>query len=391
MIVREIKIEKNSIVPLVEQLSAQLKGMIISGRLPAGHRLPPAVELAKDWGVSYKTAENCLRRMAEEGYIDRSRSKGTFVRYMNGEDGRGMPQSGSNGKVIVLLPLLNKKDYPYTSRVLEGIRSVAAKTGFEITVMGADEFESRGCRWWREVIKEEPAGIIIDKEGLSDASAIRFLEKGALKSVFFNSMVTTHINEIPSLMPDYSNGAFKAVEHLLKLGHLQVAMMMRSRFSSREVYLSDMQKYLGYRVAHERYDHALNDDLVVSRLGNDRGAVRERLEALLRKDPSVTAIFCVDDIIAHNVIEVLKEFGIKVPEEISVVGFNNFDMSMICQPSITTVAVPMVELGEKAMLRLVQAVRGGDEKGQVVLPVELIERESSGRVRQDMLQMACKV
>jgi len=104
------------------------------------------------------------------------------------------------------------------------------------------------------------------------------------------------------------------------------------------------------------------------------------MQALLDKSRDFTAIFCFNDIAAIGAIRALKDAGLSVPSDVSVVGFDDIQSAAYCTPSLTTVRQPLMEMGQRGAQVLLERIanREGDYPAEIVMAPELVVRESTG-------------
>ena len=106
---------------------------------------------------------------------------------------------------------------------------------------------------------------------------------------------------------------------------------------------------------------------------------RQATHILLRSDPDVDAIFCGSDQIARGVADVLRELGHRVPAQVALVGYDNWDvMADNCRPPLTTIDLNLTQLGHSAADRLLAAIEGNPSHGVHTMPCQLVVRESTG-------------
>ncbi|MEQ9454157.1 MAG: LacI family DNA-binding transcriptional regulator [Phycisphaeraceae bacterium] len=176
--------------------------------------------------------------------------------------------------------------------------------------------------------------------------------------------------EVDTVVCDYTAGAEQAMNCLRQLGHQKIGMILGG---SRGVTTQDVMAV--YRANSEEmgtYDGGL---VVDGRYSESGGA--EAARQLMDRHPEVTAIFCTNDKMAMGAMHYLHRSGRSVPEDVSVVGFDNLYASQFLNPPLTTVHLPLYDLGDLACERLIQRIRGLREPVSELLPTHLILREST--------------
>lgn len=176
-----------------------------------------------------------------------------------------------------------------------------------------------------------------------------------------------HVNYVTS---DNKNGAAAAVQHLVECGHRHIAMI--NGHSQADVSRLRLE---GYREALESFDIPYNDAYVYDGSFSETGG-REAVQKLLSAHPEVTAVFCASDLMALGALQGVKELGVKVPEDISMIGFDNINTTAYCTPALTTVHQQKYEMGCHAAQTLIDLLEGRETNHSVMLETELIKRDS---------------
>ena len=186
-----------------------------------------------------------------------------------------------------------------------------------------------------------------------------------------------HFASVDSLGIDNVTGATLATEHLLELGHERIVFMRAARQRP-----SIAERGRGFRNALKAAGIACRNSTHIWEAPslNFRGAYSAACE-LLAKRPRPTAVFCANDEVAAAVIRAGHEAGLRIPEQLSVVGFDDITMSSYTNPPLTTVGVAKQELGALAMLRLLELVETGEQPArQALVPVQLVVRGSTAKI-----------
>ncbi len=167
-------------------------------------------------------------------------------------------------------------------------------------------------------------------------------------------------------------GAFEAVKHLINLGHSKIAYIAEP---DQPRYPQERMK--GYRRALEEAGIPFDEKLVV------RGTYREgsglaAIKVLFERDEKFTAVFCANDLMAIEAIQYMKETGLRVPEDIAVVGFDNTRVAGMHGIDLTTVAQPTYEMGREGANLLISSLKGSLSSRQILLRPQLVVRKSCG-------------
>jgi len=176
---------------------------------------------------------------------------------------------------------------------------------------------------------------------------------------------------------DNFNSAIKMTQHLIKLGHRRIAFIHGSPHN-----YDSKRRYAGYLKALE--NEGIPESLKLEAEGNfteDSGY--KACQQLLKTEPRPTAIFAANDAMAIGAIEAVKDSGLKVPDNIAIVGFDDISTSQYITPALTTVRVPLYEMGQLVGKTLLQKINSDSKEHltvaeQIVIPLEIIVRESCG-------------
>ena len=176
----------------------------------------------------------------------------------------------------------------------------------------------------------------------------------------------------PSVNTDDQQGAYIAVRHLLDLGKRRIAMISGPINS-----LPMTKRFSGYQRA--LIDAGMTVELNLVKLGQwDVRYSCDSMRALLALNPPPDGVFCQSDHIAVGVCQAIREAGLRIPQDIAVVGFDNYDFAGLVSPTLTTIAQPLHEIGRTAFNQLQGILeKRGVENTDILLPATLVRREST--------------
>lgn len=175
---------------------------------------------------------------------------------------------------------------------------------------------------------------------------------------------------VSSVGVDNIMGAFLAVEHLLKLGHKKIAFID----GHKEAEVS-YERLDGYYLALNRYGMPIDNTLIEYTDFSDKGA-EQAVERLLKNHKEFTAVFCASDLMAFGAVNMLNSLGYLVPEDISVVGFDDIYIAQFMNPKLTTIRQNRQKIGQSAANVLINMV-SGQGIGRVMIDPELVVRNST--------------
>lgn len=263
----------------------------------------------------------------------------------------------------------------FISSVLAGIEKITAESGYDLIIGHSSETYRKEVANAHNLFHKRVDGLIaslaFDTKDLDHFSP--FVQKG-IPIVFFDR-VEDHSYGTRVII-DNEKAGYEATAHLARQGCRHIAHLTASL--SRNVYAERLK---GYRQALS--DHGLTYDprfLLVNDLG-EAAAIRSARQ-IIDMDPRPDGIFITNDFCAAVFLQALKEAGIRVPEDIAIVGFNNDAISKIISPKLTTINYPGEEMGERAAHNLLDQLTGissSHSTETIIIKSELIVRESSLR------------
>jgi DNA-binding LacI/PurR family transcriptional regulator len=176
---------------------------------------------------------------------------------------------------------------------------------------------------------------------------------------------------------DNVDGALQAARHLVQLGHRNIAYL-GDRFGLQ----SDAERLKGYRKGLEEAGLPFSGQLVVSGDGKTSGArqaAAHLLSPILPIQQRPTAVFCYNDMSALGVMQEADAIGLRIPRDLSIVGFDDLFFASQLRPPLTTVRQPKKEIGRRAMAQLLALIRGEQAGQTILIKGELVMRESTAR------------
>ncbi len=237
----------------------------------------------------------------------------------------------------------------------------------EPTALTVEEYQEHLREAVRRLLQRGVDGILI-LEAVSDANREIFTEISKQLPVVKLLFGSSGIPSIPSSYVDPTMIAKLGGEYLCRLGHREI-VLLGSRPEVREI----LDRYLAGRGLRLR-------DGNMFPLCKSFEDGRQALRRILRERPETTAVFCYNDTNAAGVLHEALRLGIRVPDEISVLGVNNLEICEQLYPQLTTIAMPIIGQGEAAAELLLELINGR-KAGDRVLPAQLIERESCSAPR----------
>lgn len=275
----------------------------------------------------------------------------------------------------ILIPMLGEsptsmfKKNLYYNEFVSGIEVISRKNNFDTMISGVAEPEE--CKSW------------VKKRNLDGLIFIGELPKDLYEELIQLDIPLVLIDTYEKGADLYNNvriedelGGYLATDHLLKLGHKQIAFVP-TRLEKSPV---DRRRFNGYKRALKEHGQTYNENLIFESF-EVQFDQKKTVESLLNSQESPTGIVTVSDVLAIGIVNELKKFGKKVPRDYSIVGFDDLIISEYITPSLTTIRQDIFKKGRTAAELVVKSIEEKNHQhGTVELPVELIVRDSTASI-----------
>jgi LacI family transcriptional regulator len=257
----------------------------------------------------------------------------------------------------------------FLPQMLQGVSQAARQQGYHVLFYPIDPKED-SISYVKLARGRHADGLILSGPRLDDTPLLELYDEG-YPIVLQGQLPDTKLSFVDV---DNVRGAELAVEHLVGLGHRRVGMVTNAPLT----YTAARQRLDGYRQTLERYGIACEMSWVCE--GHfDEESGEQAVKALLGEDLGLTALFVASDAVAYGVLRALRRQGIRVPDDIALVGFDDIPTSRYVFPSLTTVRLPAFGLGWAAADLLIRLINHKEiEETQVILDTELVIRRSCG-------------
>lgn len=327
-------------------------------------------EVAKKAGVSVATVSRVLNNVAAVKSSTRARvmKAATELKYHPNLHARSLAR-GSNRTLGIIV---SNMENPFFFDIFRTLQADAHARGYEVVVANTDYSPEQLVASIRLMIGWRVSGLgaIVSE---MDTDLLRLITDSRIPTVFYD--VGTPAENITNIRVDYRRGMHKIVEYLHSLNHKRMAFVghhstLRPIDERRQSFLETVREF---------GCEAVNTVAAADRLEGGLSAARE----LLSSGSKPTAIVCVNDFMAVGVLRYMRERNIRVPQDISVTGFDNIKLAEFSSPPLTSVHIPRERIGHLVLERLLS----GDKKlgfagRELWIDPELVVRESTGPARQ---------
>ncbi|MBM7794278.1 LacI family DNA-binding transcriptional regulator [Paenarthrobacter ilicis] len=298
-------------------------------------------DVAEKAGVSHATVSRVMNGNAavDPGIAARVRAAAAELKYQPNPVGRSLALGKTDTIGIVVPDLAN----PTFQAILRGLSIAAAQDGYRVLIADSSEVTSEESILAGEA-RRRCDGVVLCAPRMSDAE-LEELAPTLHPLVLINR--TTISTNTPSLSVDYGQGIQELAHHLVSLGHRRLAFLSGPEHSA-----SNRQRLVGLEQFRNEHPEI---DLQMLSGGSNFDSGHESTEAIISS--GATGILAFNDLVAMGLLSGLHEHGLRVPEDISVTGFDDIPFAKYTTPPLTTAAVPINELGSLAWRRMREQIQ----------------------------------
>ena len=333
---------------------------------------PTIKDIAEKAGVSIATVSYVINNTKPISPETKERVKKTIksLRYQPSKSARSLV-TGKTGNIgFVLTDDHFLRTEPFYTKIFLGTEFEARIEGYYILLTSIKKDFDKKDILPRFVMNKSVDGIII--AGKIPHNLIDRLSSYKIPTVFVD-YIPPH-NGYPLVLIDNIEGGLLATNHLIELGHKNIAFV-----TSDIEHPSFADRLNGYKQALEHAGIAVESKLIFIKSEYEgRQAGMDLARRLFSKNKDVTAVFAGNDALAIGVMHYLKSNGYKIPDDVSVIGFDGIEADLLLDPPLSTVSVPKIELGVEALKLLANTLKNKKSlPKKVVVPVELTIRKST--------------
>ena len=356
--------------PLYKQIYEDIINQIRSGKLKVGDKLETQHELVKIYDVSLITVKKALSDLISEGILFARVGKGSFV--------ARLPSKIDHKKHLTVAYILKDLDNPYYQNIVSSIESNLSNNDCNMMLYSSDNRRDREEQKIRYFIDMGVSGLIL----------------GSMSHIPFTSALINELQEkqFPFVMVSYTDdpsicfigtnqekGGFIATEHLIKTGYNDIGFV-----NGEEGNLVGEARKMGYVKALTKYNLPVNEDCLYRiKIKGKRDDFKSGYDVgveFCNRSERPRAMFIYNDLSALGFIDALAEFGLKVPEDVAIIGFDNIAIGRSSANHLTSVHQPTDKIGKLAVENLLKMIHGEipDAPLNRSLNPELVVRESCG-------------
>jgi LacI family transcriptional regulator len=284
----------------------------------------------------------------------------------------GLARGLTSRKTSVLGVIVPDVVNPFYAPIVRGAESIARQSGFRVMLCNSESSLGYEGEYIADMLRQRVEGLLIVPVGDKSRAHLRGLQRHNVPFVLIDRRVQGIDCDV--VQGDSVGGARRLVEHLIGLGHRRIAAIAETESVS-----TAKDRRRGYRDALDAAGIDFNPDLLVQSTVDLAGGYRG-MRKLLDLQPPPTAVFAINNLVAVGAIKAIRERGLEVPRDVALVAFDDIEHVAMLYPFLTVLPQPAETFGTVAAQLLMERItgRGPDQGRLVVLPSEIVIRESCG-------------
>ena len=282
-----------------------------------------------------------------------------------------MPRRRTNYIGLIIPDITNI----FFSNLVRGVQDVCEKNGYSVLVVNSDDSQEKEGRYLKLLYSRRVDGVILTVAGYREEEFPE--EELSLLKKMNIVLIDREINGMTTPIVKVNNfaGAYSAVKYLLTMGHKKIMYLAGIKGTK-----TNQEREKGYLSALKEARISWKKELTADfRLDTAYHKIMYHWPQLKNSDEPPTAIFAANDLMAIGALKAFTQLKIRVPEDISIIGFDNIPFSDCTYPPLTTIAQPTYQMGQKAVETLLKLIDKKKIKKSVEFETKLIERDSVSR------------
>lgn len=383
-------IKRNVLDSMQSQVEYFILGKIQSGEWKPSSKIPSERELSEKLELSRTTVRNAMQSLTERGFFDRRIGQGTFVR-PGAASGAALSEAlparsaglgaspgagkGTLGYVIckersVRKPISAEAFY---FDVFAGIEEETVRSGRHMLFTYLDEGNAEELAAFRGFLSKVD-GVVLEEA--RERPLLDMMVASGLPAVLLGP--TAVHEQLDSVTMDLAGGVRKAVRYLRGLGHERIAIVNGPlQLESARI------RFTAWKDEMEATGAGHDERRAESCEGWSAEAGYEAMERLILRCPELSAVFCANDLLAIGALSALTRRGLRVPEDVSVIGFDDSELARHSSPPLTSMRIYARDMAKSAVRRVLERIDGGALPPiRLEYPIDLIVRESCKEVKE---------
>ena len=329
-------------------------------------------DVAKQAGVSIKTVSRVINNSPEVAEETRKRILEVIklLNYRPNALARGLMTKKTKALGVVVSDITN----PYIPELVRGIADVASERGYNIVLSNTDGIREKEIEYVDVLLERRVDGLIFTSVRLESQEVIDLQNEGFPLVLVNRQIYGARTNFV---IVDSKIGSRLAVEHLIELGHKRIAHIAGPIDISVSI-----ERLETYKETLKAHNIRVDEELIKTGNFQQDGGFNACKELLSIKEPP-SAIFCANDFMALGALEYISNMGLRVPDDISILGFDDITFASLPGIELTTIKVPKYDMGHLSAKILIDEIEGKRKSiKQVVLKPELVIRKTTKPFKQ---------
>lgn len=258
---------------------------------------------------------------------------------------------------------------PFYAEVARAIEDAGFAAGYSVILCNTDLTEEKQQAYVDALLSHQVDGMILIDMSLTGPRTVEYLRAEKLPVVLAN--ITAPVPDVDQVMVDDHRGGYLAGQYLVHLKHRRIGCITLTRSFSYEA-----ERIVGFREALTEAGIELSEKQFA--MGNGRyDSGYKAMQDLFQRCPDLTAIFVFNDLMALGAMNALRAQGLQIPDDISIIGYDDIFYSSTFEPALTTIAQPITAIGQECIALLLERIHDPEKQpSRIMLPVKLIERSS---------------
>jgi len=337
-------------------------------------------DIAKSVNASQATVSRVLSDSdypVSEAMRDKIKKAAKQMNYTPNLAGRQL-KTNTSMTIGIIVPSISN---PFYSEVVSGVEEVARQRGYHVLLCNSCQDIELEKNYFRTLLENQVKGVIISSLSKGNEMLAQYSQRGGCVISIDQAQNNSDVFQVNY---DYRRGGYIAIQHLLENGHRRIAYVSAPLDRPSRIGI-----YKGYQDALREYEAPFDEALLCIaealegqyydgkyEFNNGRTLAKRLLSLPPEKRP--TAVFACNDLTALGVMYEFQEHGHRVPDDVSIVGFDNVDLAVMTSPPLTTVEHPKSEMGRFACHMLFQVLEGDTGQIQeIMLQPKLVHRQST--------------
>ncbi|MGN7179058.1 LacI family DNA-binding transcriptional regulator [Cytobacillus sp. SAFR-174] len=324
-------------------------------------------DVAKKANVSIATVSRILN--GQGGYSEKTKFKVLKVIEELGYQPNAVARGLINKRTHTIGVLFPKLSSSLVTDLLDGIEKAANDNGSSVIVCHTESNGEKTMKYLQLLIEKRVDGIIFASEILKD-EYYQFVTKTSMPMILLST--ESYAYPVPFVKVNDFHAAYAAAKHLIDKGHTRIGMIS----GNKEDIIAGIPRIEGFKKALTDHNIPLGSENIVFSRGFTFPDGVEGLKSLIKQFPDATAIFAASDEMAIGALSAAYQMGIRVPDEVSVIGYDNLNLAEMSIPPLTTVEQPLAKMGETAAEMLFSILETGETPESRIMQHKIIERMS---------------